>query len=201
MAFEEQIDQYKSLDSWKRFTLVAVIGMAFPVYMMIEDGESIASQLTLAQTKQSTARRNFERAKKNKSKIPELEKEVEEKQAKIEETQRVLPSDFNIDEILHQTARAARETGVEMRNFDPGEAREEKLYSEYPIALDLEASFSQTALFLDRLVHMDNLTHLRNLALTANLAKPTDIDTTPVARISTTVQMIVFIEKDESAVK
>jgi len=119
MAFEENIEQYKKSSWSKRLILLLGIGVIYPVYFYMEETEKIEVEIEQANNQLNVAKKKHSKALEKKRDLPALKLRITEASAKVAEIKMILPSDFNIDEVLREVASLAKDLSVVVRRFDP----------------------------------------------------------------------------------
>ena len=172
MAFEDTIERIKLIDQSKRVAFAAFLGIAIPAYDFWESYEPLNENLQVAVQVKESARIEYERAKKDRERLPELEKQLQFTQEQLKLAQAKLPESFDIDQILQMTAESATGSGIQISLFEPGTARispQSSDYMEKSIKLECTGKFLQLATFIDRLVHLEKIIHIKNMQLTSKM--------------------------------
>ncbi len=191
MAFEERIEQYQKASWIKRGIILMGLGVVYPLYFYSEEVMRIEGEIEQVESQLNLAKKKHTRALKKKRDLPALKQKIVEASRKLAEIKVILPSDFNIDEVLREVASVAKELDVVIRRFDPSmnsgvsllpgdvvvtpdgpqpEAKPnkpqkvtEKKYEEHPVKLEVEGTFIAVTKFYDSLLHLGYLVHLRDV--------------------------------------
>lgn len=178
MDFEELKERYKLLPLWARFLIAAVLGILPGAYVYYDEGDALQAQLEQETSNEATARDKFESSRQQKANLPKLEEELAFTEEQLLKAKKKLPDSYKIEDVLQKAATIAKEVGVKLVQFDPGDEVphvEDYKYVELPIKTELQGRFSQIAAFFDRVVHLENSIFVRKIEMTRNtLEKATD---------------------------
>ena len=175
---EELIERLKHFPLSIRVTVAAILGVVIPWYFMFwDDVNNINYELEMANGKYESIEGKFNRAKRQKTDMPELEKKIEFTRQELLKAKTKLPDNYQMDSILEFVATASDEAGAELLKFEPNEeAFKDTGYSyvEMPIQLSVQGTYNQIGVFFDKLVHMEKMIHLRdmNSQQVVNVAEP-----------------------------
>lgn len=166
MDFYEIRERYKALPVAARCGIAAIAVLILPVYLLIEDSSKLEAQLQEKQVQEQEERSKFESAKTKKRALPNEEQQVSFYQESLRQARKMLPDDFQVDDILHSTATKATESGISLRLFDPAETttdnREQGIRTRV-VRLALSGTYHQVAQFLDLMLHLDKLIHFEQI--------------------------------------
>jgi len=168
MDSEELISRYKLLPLWGRLVFGAFLGIIPAYYTYLDDGALLEEQLVQMEDQLGAVQRKFDREKKKRDKLPELEAKLAFTEQQLTESSKRLPDDFMMDDVLQESASIARDVGIDLQVFDPGNPIDGSgafKYKEMPIKLELTGSFQQIAGFFDRIVNMEKMVHVRDIKL------------------------------------
>ncbi|MEZ4742703.1 MAG: type 4a pilus biogenesis protein PilO [Bdellovibrionota bacterium] len=168
MDSEELIARYRLLPMWARLLFGGFLGVIPAFYTYLDDGSSLDEQVLQMEGQLDSVQRKLSREQKKRNKIPELEEKLSFTEQQLKESSKRLPDDFKMDEVLQEAASIARDIGVKMKVFDPGEpiaSGSAFRYMELPISLEISGKFQQVAAFFDRLVNMEKMVHVRDIKI------------------------------------
>lgn len=119
--------------------------------------------------------------------LPQFREESERLQTELQRLLRILPTAKQTDELIKKIKSLTERGNFRLVTFQPQPFVKKDFYSEWPISVQLEASYHELALFFDRLSRFSRIINIDTLALTA--------DTRPRSNytISTTFVMKTFI--------
>jgi type IV pilus assembly protein PilO len=170
------------------FAALAVGGMAaFHYYYeqpMRDDMAMRQGQLTALH---ADIAKGLETAKK----LPEFRAEVDDLGGRLEGLQAVLPQEKDAADLLRRMQTVAVQSNLTIRGFKPQPIVTRQLHAEWPIALELDGTYHNLALFFDRLGKFTRIVNITSLAI-AGKDEPTANSTITASCIATT---FVLLEK------
>lgn len=168
MDLEELKERYKLLPLWVRFLIAGAIGLLPGAYVYYDEGDALQSQLDEVAGLEATARDKFESSRQQKANLPKLEEELAFTEEQLIKAKKKLPDSYRIEDVLQKAATIAKEVGVKLIAFDPGDEiphNDTYRYVEMPIKTELQGRFSQIAAFFDRIVHLENSIFVRKIEM------------------------------------
>ena len=171
---EELKERYKMLPMWARLVLASIVGLIPAAYVYFDEGDALQEQLSTSQDSEEKARDKFEVARKQKANLPQLEEQLVFTEEQLVKAKKKLPDSYKIEEILQKSASIAKQVGVRMINFDPGDEvphNDDFHFVELPIHTELDGRFAEVMGFFDKIVHLDTSIFIRKIELTRVLKK------------------------------
>lgn len=98
--------------------------------------------------------------------LPQLREEVRRIELDLQRLLQILPTARNTEDIIKRVEALARQGDFFIRRFNPKEYVVKDFYAEYPIDIQLDASYHNLALFFDRLARFSRIINIENLVLT-----------------------------------
>jgi Tfp pilus assembly protein PilO len=176
MAFEGLKEKYKGWPMPRRMAASAVLGLLPGLYLLLDDSGAKAEMLVATQKTQEETRARFEADRQSKADLPKLEEKQAYVEEQMEKAKQSLPDTIRIEDILEKAATIARETGVQLRLFDPvpevcretaGEEAPLK-FIEAPIRTRIYGRYNQIAAFMDRVVHLESSIFVKRIILSVS---------------------------------
>jgi type IV pilus assembly protein PilO len=159
-----QIEKVLKLPLYQRCAILAVlmvlvvVGFVYSMYFPEqEELQRLVEQSQKLETKLVEDRRIA-------SNLPKFKEEYEKMNEQLGLALTELPNDKEIPGLLSSIASLAKDNGLDVIRFKPGQERPSGFYAEVPIELKLTGSFDQFATFsqaigdLSRIVNLNNLT-------------------------------------------
>lgn len=175
MNSEELIARYKILPLYVRLCLTTLLSL-YPAYEIYStDGENLEYDLADVEVQYNKTKLKYEKERKKRAKIPELETKLAFTEQQLKESSKRLPDSFAINDVLQQAATIANDVGVNLQVFDPGEAKPGKgtfKYMELTIDLELQGKFQQILSFFDQVVNMEKMVFISDISLKPFVLKP-----------------------------
>jgi type IV pilus assembly protein PilO len=123
--------------------------------------------------------------------LPEFRAEVDDLGSRLESLQAVLPQEKDAADLLRRMQTVAVQSNLTIRGFRPQPIVTKQLHAEWPIALELDGTYHNLAIFFDRLGKFTRIVNITNLAITGK-DEPTANSTITATCVATT---IVLLEK------
>lgn len=96
-------------------------------------------------------------------KLPEFKAEVEQLEARLANLRAVLPEEKDAADLLRQMQSVATQSNLTITSFKPAPVVTKELHAEWPITLELQGTYHNLALFLDRLGKFTRIVNISNL--------------------------------------
>jgi type IV pilus assembly protein PilO len=141
------------------YILIAVIYLlAFlsPTYADIQSFE----------TEKADFQKKLDSIKNTVGSISDLESESVQLKILLDDAKEALPEGKEIPELIGDISERGRKVGLEISKFNPlpeSYSTTNSFVAEVPIALAVEGSFHDVAIFFDRLSDMDRIVHVKNI--------------------------------------
>lgn len=123
--------------------------------------------------------------------IDDLKKKIDELQKAITFFEGKLPQSREMDKILEDVTKLARDNGLEQRTFKTGKSQRAANYSEQPIEMTLAGDFEGFYVYLQQLERFERLTRVTKMDLT----KMNERDGAMEAKLT----LSIFFEPDTTA--
>jgi type IV pilus assembly protein PilO len=104
--------------------------------------------------------------------LPRFREEVAQLELELEKLLRILPARRNTPDLLRRIRSLAEQGNFDLKRFTPGQLADQDFYSEWPIAIELEGSYHNLALFFDRIGRFSRIINIENLKINA-ITRPT----------------------------
>ncbi len=79
--------------------------------------------------------------------------------------EKALPKEAEIPRLLQNIYGRAKIVGLKITTFRPGNERQQKLYMEIPVRIELRGTYDQVADFFDHVGRMDRIVNIKNISL------------------------------------
>jgi type IV pilus assembly protein PilO len=121
--------------------------------------------------------------------LPEFRKEIGGLEARLDSLKAILPDERDVGDLLRRVQTLATQSNLQVRSFRPQAITNKEMHAEWPIALQLEGSYHNLGLFLDRVSKFPRIINIGNLALAAK-ATPTPNSTMTISATATTFVLV-----------
>ena len=98
--------------------------------------------------------------------LPEFKAQVAKLEARLETLKPILPDERDAGELLRRVQTLAVQSNLVIQNFRPQAINTRELHAEWPISLQLEGSYHNLGLFLDRVSKFPRIINIGSIELT-----------------------------------
>jgi type IV pilus assembly protein PilO len=168
------------------FLMLAIAGIGvFVWYYELPFREEMAARET-----QLTALRNdIAKGQTTAKQLGQFRAEVEDLEARLGSLRAVLPEEKDAADLLRRMQTVATQSNLTIKNFKPAPTVTKQLHAEWPIALELEGTYHNLAIFFDRVGKFTRIVNITGLDVRGK--EPPDANTTIVAQcIATTFVLL-----------
>ena len=97
--------------------------------------------------------------------LAQIKAESIELQRRLDDLKTVLPLERETDNILRQVQQAATDSSLRLLRVTPRAIVDREIYSEWPIDMQVEATYHNLALFLDRIRQLPRIVNITGLQM------------------------------------
>lgn len=102
-----------------------------------------------------------------KAKLPQFREEVRRLELELDKLLRILPARRNTEDLLRRIRSLMEQGDFDLKRFTPGNLYDKEFYSEWPIAISLDGSYHNLALFFDRIGRFSRIINIDDLSIVA----------------------------------
>ena len=150
------------------FVLISILG-AGAFYYFYEMPQQV--ELEAQATELSAIRGRISRGQSLARQLPEFRKEIGTLEARLESLKPILPDERDVGDLLRRVQSLATQSNLQVRGFRPQAITTNEMHAEWPIALQLDGTYHDLGVFLDRVSKFPRIINIGNLTLAA---KPPD---------------------------
>ena len=99
--------------------------------------------------------------------LPEFRKKVSDLQARLDSLRPILPEEKDAADLLRRVHTLAVQSNLTIRGFRPQAISTKALHAEWPISLELEGTYHNLGLFLDRVSKFPRIINVSGIAITS----------------------------------
>jgi len=99
--------------------------------------------------------------------LPQFEEVVENLELELEKLLRVLPARRNTEDLLRRVRLLAEQGNFNLVRFTPRRQSEREFYYEWPITINVDATYHNLALFFDRVSRFSRIINIEDLKITS----------------------------------
>lgn len=130
--------------------------------------------------------------------LPRFREEVNQLELELEKLLRILPARRNTPDLLRRIRSLAEQGDFALKRFTPGALADQDFYSEWPIAIDVEGTYHNLALFFDRIGRFSRIINIENLKIQAFATRNKD-DSGHTIKASFNAKTFVYKEPEPPA--
>jgi type IV pilus assembly protein PilO len=134
-------------------------------------------------------RQRINRGLANARDLPTFRKEIEELTARLDSLRPILPEEKDVADLLRRIQTLATQSNLTIRGFKPQPVATRQMHAEWPISLELEGTYHNLGLFLDRVSKFPRIINVGRLDIKAKQT-PTPNATIDVACTATTFVLL-----------
>jgi type IV pilus assembly protein PilO len=160
-----QLEKALKLPLYQRLAIMVALmaGIAAGFFYLLylpesEELDRLVAQKQTLETKLTEDRRIA-------SNLPKFKEEYEKMKEQLDHALTELPNEKEIPGLLTSIASLAKDNGLDVLRFKPGQERPAGFYAEVPIELKLSGSFHQLATFSQAIGDLPRIVNLNNLTL------------------------------------
>jgi type IV pilus assembly protein PilO len=101
--------------------------------------------------------------------LPEFRKEIAELEARLEVLKPILPTDRDAGDLLRRVQTMAVQSNLTILGFRPQAITLNEIHAEWPISLQLEGSYHNLGVFLDRVSKFPRIINIGGMNLSAKI--------------------------------
>jgi len=121
--------------------------------------------------------------------LNQFRQQVAELEARLESLKAVLPEQKDVADLLRRIETLARQSNLAIQGFKPAPSVTKQLHAEWPIALQLDGTYHNLAMFFDRVSKFSRIINVSNITISAK-EKPQPNSTISVACVATTFVLL-----------
>jgi type IV pilus assembly protein PilO len=168
---------------------VLAVGAVGAFYYYYES--PMRDDMTLRETQLAALHGDIAKGLETAKQLPEFRAEVDELGSRLESLQAVLPEEKDAADLLRRMQTVAVQSNLTIRGFRPQPVVTRQLHAEWPIALELDGTYHNLAIFFDRLGKFTRIVNITDLTITGK-DEPTASSTITATCVATT---FVLLEK------
>ena len=149
----------------------------------------VQERLATRQKELDTIRGRINKGLTTARQLPEFRKEVAELQTRLESLKPILPEEKDAADLLRRVNTLAAQSNLTIRGFRPQAIATQKMHAEWPITLELEGSYHNLGLFLDRVSKFPRIINVGGLDIKSK-AQASAAETIEVTCTATTFVLI-----------
>jgi len=99
--------------------------------------------------------------------LPKFREEVRQLELELDKLLRILPARRNTPDLMRRIRSLAEQGDFSLKRFNPGLLADKEFFSEWPIAVNVEGTYHNLALFFDRISRFSRIINIEDLQIAA----------------------------------
>ena len=163
---------------------LALIGGFYWFYVVPTQAEMVTREQRLA-----SLRVDIAKGSTTANQLNQFRQQVAELEGRLESLKAVLPEQKDVADLLRRIQTLATQSNLAIRGFKPAPSVTKQLHMEWPIALQLDGTYHNLAMFFDRVSKFSRIINVSNIAIRAK-EKPELNSTISVDCVATTFVLL-----------
>lgn len=172
------------------FVVVSLLGGGLFYYFYESPRQA---ELSTRERELATITARVDKARATARQLPEFRAKVADLQARLESYRPILPEEKDAADLLRRVNTLAVQSNLTIRGFRPQATNMRELHAEWPISLELEGTYHNLGMFLDRVSKFPRIINVGGLDIKAK-QQPS-----PNATIDVTCTATTFVLLDAPA--
>jgi type IV pilus assembly protein PilO len=157
--------------------------------------EPLQADMALRQTQLKTLQGDITKGQMTAKKLPEFRSQVTELEGRLNNLKAILPAEKDAADLLRLMQTVAIQSHLTIKGFRPAPTVTKQLHAEWPINLDLDGTYHNLAIFLDRVGRFTRIVNISGVDVKGK-DKPEPNSTITASCVATT-----FVLLDKPTVK
>ena len=163
---------------------LVLVGGFYWFYVLPTQAEMVTREQRLA-----ALRIDIAKGSATANQLNQFRQQVAELEGRLESLKAVLPEQKDVADLLRRIQTLATQSNLAIRGFKPSPSVTKQLHMEWPIALQLDGTYHNLAMFFDRVSKFSRIINVSNIAIRSK-EKPEPNSTITVDCVATTFVLI-----------
>ena len=142
------------------FVALAVVGCGIFYYYY---EQPVRADIDSRQTQLQALRADITKGLTTAKKLPEFRQEVTDLESRLANLKAILPEEKDAADLLNRMQTVAAQSSMTIKGFKPSPTVTKQLHAEWPIALELEGTYHNLAIFFDRVGKFTRIVNISGL--------------------------------------
>jgi type IV pilus assembly protein PilO len=142
------------------FVALAVLGCGMFYYYY---EQPVRADIDSRQTQLQALRADITKGLTTAKKLPEFRQEVTDLESRLANLKAILPEEKDAADLLNRMQTVAAQSSMTIKGFKPSPTVTKQLHAEWPIALELEGTYHNLAIFFDRVGKFTRIVNISGL--------------------------------------
>ena len=127
--------------------------------------------LAQLETQLASLQAKIQEGRAAKAQLPQFRQEVQRLEMELDKLLRILPARRNTPELMRRIRDLTDQGDFDLQRFTPGNFIDQEFFSEWPIAIRLEGSYHNLALFFDRIGRFSRIINIDGLKINSSKSR------------------------------
>jgi type IV pilus assembly protein PilO len=123
----------------------------------------VKADMASRQTQLTAIRADVTKGRNTAKKLPEFQAQVSDLESRLANLKAILPEEKDAADLLNRMQTVAAQSNMTIKSFKPAPTVTKQLHAEWPIALELEGTYHNLALFFDRVGKFTRIVNISGL--------------------------------------
>jgi Tfp pilus assembly protein PilO len=137
----------------------------FAAYFYLIDLSEMRHRLQAKRAELDQLNQKITQGRAAERRLPQLREEVRRTEIELQRLLQILPTARNAEELIKKFQTLAQQGDFFLRRFVPKEYINKDFYAEWPIEIQLDASYHNLALFFDKMARFSRIINVEDLQL------------------------------------
>jgi type IV pilus assembly protein PilO len=162
MALELRLENRK----WSvALALGLVFGLALAGAVHYAWLRGLNEEIKVKRTELEGLQKEIQKGRAAERKLAQFREEVKRLEIDLAKLLQILPSKRNTEDLIKRIETLTRQGDFTLKKFTPGEFASKDFYSEWPIAIQLEGTYHNLALFFDRMSRFSRIINVEEMKI------------------------------------
>jgi type IV pilus assembly protein PilO len=129
--------------------------------------QPMADEYDLNEAKLAELQNKIQEGRAARQELPKFREEVRQLELELDKLLRILPARRNTPDLMRRIRSLTEQGDFALTRFNPGTLSDKEFFSEWPIAVDVQGSYHNLALFFDRISRFSRIINIENLEIVA----------------------------------
>lgn len=175
---------------WGQMAVFAVLGLAaggaFFYYYDLPAQERLRAQ----EAEVAAARGRIDKGLATARQLPAFKAQVAELEGRLVDLRAILPEEKDVADLLRRIQTIATQSDLRIRGFKPQPMARRRLHAEWPISLELDGTYHNVGLFLDRVSKFPRIINVGGITMQSSSDQSSTGASVAVSCTATTFVMV-----------
>jgi type IV pilus assembly protein PilO len=129
--------------------------------------QPMRDEIAAQEAKLSELQTKIQEGRAAKQELPKFREEVRQLELELDKLLRILPARRNTPDLMRRIRSLAEQGDFSLKRFTPGQLADKEFFSEWPIAIAVDGTYHNLALFFDRISRFSRIINIEDLTVSA----------------------------------